>query len=104
MAIPSTGIQFQDWRPAAPVNASAARAADTEGARDWSRLLMDQEKVQARASLRPDTAAAIKAAQSVWLASQQTPVSGSGFSDTERDIETLISMLVDQASGAKHRI
>ncbi|QEI04494.1 hypothetical protein FXN63_00600 [Pigmentiphaga aceris] len=71
---------------------------------DWNQVLLDQEQIQARASLRPDTAASIRAAQHVWLASQDRQMTAVRAQDSEVAIEALIAMLVDQASMARREV
>jgi hypothetical protein len=102
MAIPPAGSHPLDRRSNAAATPSSARAADDAAkVLDWNKVMMDQDRAQARASLRPDTAAAIRAAQNVWLNSQEKPITAKRSPDAEGDIEAFITMLVNQASSAK---
>lgn len=105
MAISPTSSPFLDRRSAVPATtSSAAHRLETAKPLDWDQVLLDQEKIQARASLRPEMAASIRAAQNVWLAAQDKPATALRPPNAEVDMEAFITMLVAQASQAKARM
>jgi hypothetical protein len=101
MAISPLRSPFLDRRTGVQATPSAAHRLDTVSLPDWNQVMLDQEKIQARASLRPEMAASIRAAQNIWLAAQNTQPALIPASDAETDIEAFITMLVEQASNAK---
>ena len=104
MAISPPGSPFLDRRSVVQATTPAARRLEAEKSAGWNQALFDQEKLQARASLRPDMAASIRAAQNVWLAAQDTQPALMPGQDAEMDIEAFITMLVAQASEARRGI
>jgi hypothetical protein len=56
-----------------------------------------------RTSLRPDTAATIRAAQDVWLASEFARPRDRESREFEQELEAFINLLLDQASIAGRR-
>lgn len=101
MAISPSGSPFLDRRFSVQATTPAAHRLDTANSFDWNQIVLDQEKIQARASLRPEMAASIRAAQNVWLAAQDTQPVFMPAHGADTDIETFITMLVAQASEAR---
>jgi len=104
MAISPLGSPFLDRRSGAQATSPSVRGLDTATSLDWNQVFLDQEKSQARASLRPEMAASIRAAQNVWLAAQDVPPVLMPAPGAETDIEAFITMLVEQASEARRGI
>lgn len=104
MAISPPGSPFLERRSVVQATPPAAHRLETAKPLDWDQVLLDQEKIQARASLRPEMAASIRAAQNVWLAAQDTQPALMPAQDADMDIEAFITMLVAQASEARRGI
>ena len=104
MAISPFGSSFPDLHSGVQTNPPTEHRGDISAALDWNQILLDQEKIQARASLRPEMAASIRAAQNVWLAAQDMQPVRMPAQDAEMDIEAFITMLVEQASEAKRGV
>lgn len=104
MAISPFGSPFLDRPPGVQTNSPAGHRVDISAATDWNQILLDQEKIQARASLRPEMAASIRAAQDVWLAAHDVQPALIPAQDAETHIEAFITMLVEQASEARRRM
>jgi len=100
MAISPLGSPFLDQRHGVPAT-SPARRLDTAVSLDWNQVFLDQEKSQARASLRPEMAASIRAAQNIWLAAQDGQPTAMQTANADTHIEAFITMLVAQASHAR---
>ena len=101
MAISPLGNPFLDRRFGVQAASSAELRLDGTNVLDWNQVFIDQEKIQARASLRPEMAASIRAAQNVWLATQDAPPALTPAPGAEPDIEAFITMRVEQASEAR---
>lgn len=102
MAISPFGSSFPDLHAGVQTNMPAGRRdGDTSTSLDWNHVLRDQEKDQARASLRPELAATIRAAQHVWLTAPDIQPVPMPVQDAEMNIEAFITMLVAQASEAR---
>lgn len=101
MAISPFDSPSLERRAAAQTISASAHARDTAKPLDWNQVLIDKDRILARASLRPDTAASIRAAQNVWLASQDKQADAMRTQHAEGDIEAFITMLVAQASLAR---
>ena len=101
MAISPLGSPFLDRRSGIQATTPSVRGLDTATSLDWNQVFLDQEKSQARASLRPEMAASIRAAQNIWLAAQDGQATAMQAANADTNIEAFITMLVAQASHAR---
>lgn len=103
MAISPSGNPYSPWRPAGSASTSTSRVVGDAASREWGKIMASRNMPADRAAIRPDTAAAIKAAQHLWLAADGMPARESASSNLDREMDAFITLLVDQASMSKQR-